>query len=258
MRALIRFSLAIGLYCACAGLSGQTVSAQSDKSPAKPDVPQTGASKPGRDRWQIKTASDADAKEINHTPVKSTVESLFSLPRPVDMPMDSYTPFFQEHRARPAETTVWTIEADVTDCRLMPDGDYRVTLKGASGKTMVLEMPNPAPEYVDPQSPFAADLKTARGQFDNKFQPEKASKPVSGHARITGIGFFGRAYGGKKTEGNLIQLHPVLNVEWLDKPTEEFVVPKETPAKPVTKATAPVTKPEKPTKSNGKQKPTGH
>ena len=231
MRAFIRISLAIGIVCACAGMAG-TAFAQTEKSPAKPDGPQNGAVKPGKDRWLVKTASDADAKEINHTPVKSTVEKLLALPRPIDMPMDSYTPFFQEHRARPAETTVWTVEADVTDCRLMPDGDYRVTLKGASGQTMVLEMPDPDPQYVDPQSPFASDIKTARGQFSGKYQPEKVSKPLSGHARITGIGYFGRAYGGKKAEGNLIQLHPVLNVEWLNKPTEEFVVPKETAAKP--------------------------
>ena len=55
---------------------------------------------------------------------------------------------------------------------------------------------------------------------------------------------------GKKAEGNLIQLHPVLNVEWLDKPTEEFTVPKETPAKPP----APAKKPTKPTKSSSKTK----
>lgn len=219
-----RITLAVTVLVALSGLS--IAGAQT----AKPAT-----AKPARDRWSIKTASDAEAQEIDAAPTASTVEKLLAIPRPLDMPPDGSNPFFQQHRARPAETSVFSVEADVIDCRLMPDGDYRVTVRGASGKTMVLEMPNPAPEYVDPISKFAGQIKDSRAQFDSKFHPERALKAMSGHARIAGIGFFGRTYGSQKADGNIIQLHPVLNIEWLDKPTAEFTTPKETPAKsPVT------------------------
>jgi len=88
--------------------------------------------------------------------------------------------------------------------------------------TMVMEMPNPAPGFVDPASLFAKQIGEARAQFDTKFQPDRTAKPIVGHARITGIGYFGRAYGAAEPVGNLIQLHPVLKVEWLPKPSAEF------------------------------------
>src|SRR5205807_1382181 len=103
--------------------------------------------------------------------------------------------FFQNHRARPAEMTVFAVEADVVDARLMPDGDYRVTIKGASGKTLVLEMPDP--EFVDAKSKFADKIKSARETFDGKFKLAKSVKPTPAHARITGIGYFGRTYGNR-------------------------------------------------------------
>ena len=61
---------------------------------------------------------------------------------------------------------------------------------------------------------------------------DRTVKQVIGHARISGVGYFARAYGNKKVEGNLIQLHPVLKIEWLEKPTEEFVAPKADGEKP--------------------------
>jgi len=210
-----------------------------DKAKTTPDKPTAlqGARQGSRDRWLIKTASDAEAQEIDRKPQASSVEKLLAIPRPIDMPLDGSNPFFQNHRARPAETTVFSLEADIVDYRQMPDGDYQVTIKGASGKTLKLEMPNPAPEFVDPASKFASDVKAAREQFDGKFhpgKPEKADrtvKQVVGHARITGVGFFARNYGSSKVEGNLLQIHPVLKIEGLEKPTEEFVAPKEEQAK---------------------------
>jgi hypothetical protein len=144
MKAFHRIVLSAALLGMASGFALAGVSAQTgnpptekrkdDKPQAAPDKPASGMVKGGRDRWSIKTASDAEAKEIDRTPSKSTVEKLLAIPRPLDMPPDGSNPFFQEHRARPAETTVFSVEADVIDCRLMPDGDYRVTVRGASGK----------------------------------------------------------------------------------------------------------------------------
>ncbi len=186
-----------------------------DKKPA--------ASRPGKDRWLVKTASDADAKTVNQRPVKSTVEKLLGIPRPTDLPIGETPAAYQEKRVKPVETTVYTVEADIVECRLMPDGDYRVTIRGASGQTLVLEMPDPDPAFVSPNSPFAYAIKSAREQFETKFKPERTAKPIIAHAKVTGIGFFGRAFNKQsEVKGNLVQLHPVLQIEWMEKPSDEW------------------------------------
>ena len=230
---MVLFCLTVSLVgivpCTAQQTTGQ------EKKPAEPA--KQNDRKPGKDRWPVKTASDADAGEVNRKPTKTTVEKLLAMQRPIDLPVGETPEHYQNHRARPAETSVWTVEADVVDCRLMPDGDYRVTIRGASGKTLVLEMPKPEPEFVDPNSPFFKEIKAAREQFDSKTKPESTQKPLALHARITGIGFWARKWNRNaaanpsaspsptptpSTPENLIQLHPVLKLEWLDKPTKEF------------------------------------
>ncbi len=198
-----------------------------NKKPSDPKAPP----RPGKDRWLVKTASDTEAQAINPVPQKTTIEALLKLPRPATLPLKETPPAMQAHRAYPVEASVYTVEADIIACQAMPDGDYKVTLRGASGQTLVMEMPDPAPGFVDPASPFAKQIAEARTQFDGKFQPERTARPILGHARLTGIGYFGRAYGSQEPTGNLIQLHPVLKVEWLPRPTPEFSTPETKPAK---------------------------
>ncbi len=137
------------------------------------------------------------------------------------MPLAQSSPGYQTRRAAPVETTIYEVEADVVGCQLMPDGDYRVEIRGASGESLYLEMPDP--QFVDPQSPFAYAMKAARDQLEEKLHPERKPQTVLAHARVAGIGFFSRAYGkNAKPAGNLLQLHPVLEVAWLEKPTAQF------------------------------------
>ncbi|MCW3094687.1 MAG: hypothetical protein JWL77_305 [Chthonomonadaceae bacterium] len=235
MRHVASLRLYIGLFGVAATLPASPISAQqagttgSGASAGKTtdgkkqaDTTPPKAARPSRDRWLVKTASDRDAHSIDTVPQKTTVEHLLKLPRPAGLPYKETPPAMQEHRAYPVEASVYTVEVDIVSSQLMPDGDYKVTLRGASGETMVMEMPDPAPGFVDPAGLFAKQIGEARTQFDTKFQPDRTAKPTAGHARITGIGYFGRSYGAAEPVGNLIQLHPVLKVEWLPKPTAEF------------------------------------
>ena len=209
----------LGLWVS--GAQGQAAET-SAKSQARAKEAGISTPKPGKDRWTIKTTSDRGATKVNRKAQSTSVEKLLLLPRPKDYPLDGSNPAYQQERMAPVETTIFTVEADVVECRLMPDGDYRVVLQGPSGKTMVMEMPDPDPKFVSPESPFAYSIKAAREKFDQRFKPETTTRKIVGHARITGIGFFGRTYGKSKPEGNLIQLHPVLDVEWSEKPSVEF------------------------------------
>ena len=216
-----------GISCALVGWGGVSAFAQNPPQPAPlyhQDEKEPGKSKPARDRWGVKTGSDPDAAIVARKPVKTTVEKLLAMPRPESLPLSGPAPsVFQDHRLRPVETTVWAVEADITEFRAMPDGDYRVVIRGASGQTMTLEMPNPAPETVKPGSRFVKDIAKARQQFEAKMSPAKGVKPEAAHALITGIGFFGRSYRpDAAVTGNLIQLHPVLNIQWLARPTSSF------------------------------------
>jgi hypothetical protein len=103
----------------------------------------------------------------------------------------------------------------------MQDGDYRVVLRGAGGESIVMEMPDPT--FVDQSSPFYYAMKAARDKFASREKPEREKKSVLGHAKITGLGFFGRAYNkANQPKSNLIQLHPVIDFGWQDTASKDF------------------------------------
>jgi hypothetical protein len=205
--------LAITLACSPLASIGQQA-----PPPTRADAP----IRPGKDRWLVKTASDQGANDVNRRPEKTTVEKLRAIPRPADYPVGSTPGKYQTQRAGTVEKSLYTVDADVVECRLMPDGDYHVVIRGASGETMVLEMPDPSPVFTSPNSPFAYAIKSARDQFDAKVKPERTAMPLNLHARITGIGFFGRQYGKAPARGNLVQLHPVVDFDWQERATPEF------------------------------------
>jgi hypothetical protein len=210
--------LALLFALAAAWLAPLTIPARAQEdAPAPPALGQT-QFKPGRDRWPVKTATDDDANEIVAKPVPTTVEALLALPRPADMPLHEANPKYQSRRAKGVETTVYKVEAEVKECRLMPDGDYRVVIQGKSGKTLVLEMPNPDPQFVAPTGRFAKQIGAARQQFEAQCRPAVPMKTVAVGRRavITGIGFFGHTFRpDQPAEGNLVQLHPVVAIKWL-------------------------------------------
>src|SRR5262249_18743437 len=77
-------------------------------------------------------------------------------------------PDFQEKRKEPVETTVSQIEAHITALKLEQDGDYHLVLQGASGETMIGEIPTPRPGFVEASSPFLTNIRTARQAVDDK------------------------------------------------------------------------------------------
>jgi len=121
--------------------------------------------RPGSERWPVKTGTDPDdvADEI----VDTTVEEMVRFPRPDDMqPVTSLQPQYQSHRAPPTETTIWRLKAVVIALKMEADGDYHLVLQGASGETMIGEIPHPSPPYVGKSSPWNDQIKVARQAAD--------------------------------------------------------------------------------------------
>jgi hypothetical protein len=125
--------------------------------------------KPGVERWPVKTGTDPDVRKVVPRIVPITVEEMISIPRPGDMrsPTGDF-PAYQQHRSAPVETTIWRIDAEIIALKQEADGDYHLVLQGASGETMIGEIPTPRPPFVQNTSPWLANIKAARAAVDHK------------------------------------------------------------------------------------------
>lgn len=131
---------------------------------------QTLATKPGKERWPVKTGTDPDVGKVGANGiVDTTVEEMRQLPLPSDMqPPTQEFSTFQDQRSEPVETTVWRLTANVIELKREADGDYHLVLQGDSGETMIGEVPTPRPPFVAQTSPFLADIATVRAEIDDK------------------------------------------------------------------------------------------
>ena len=232
---------------------------------------------PGKERWPVKTGQDPDRDAVGKNIVNgqdlgagivlATVEELISMPRPAGMEDPKVDPpEFQSKRAGVAETTIWRVEGTITVLNQEADGDYHLVFQGASGATLVAEVPTPTTTFIG-DSPWLQNIQEARQAVDDKFlhtlspndfvlppggkklvprnslsgdfpgepimsfeMPESFRTPAEGEellmptfqtavkptaARITGVGLFDRAHGATGAAPNVIELHPVLKIEWL-------------------------------------------
>lgn len=135
--------------------------------------------KPGVERWPVKTGTDDDVALVGKNLiggtdfhpgiVPATVEDLIAFPRTPDMQdVKSDNPAFQSKRALPVEIVIWTLQVTVTAMKLEADGDYHLVLQGASGETMIGEVPMPNTTFLG-DSPWLDNIQAARQAVDDKF-----------------------------------------------------------------------------------------
>jgi hypothetical protein len=267
-------AVAAQIKAACGIFSGTPAAAQAHAAlPAMPEL----VTKPGTERWPVKTGQDPDrdavgkniinGNDLGAGIVPSTVEELISMPRPAGFEvLTADPPAFQDKRSQPVETTIWQVEVTVTVLNQEADGDYHLVIEGASGATMVAEVPTPSTTFIG-DSPWLANIQEARQAVDDQLlhtvSPQDFVLPPGGtklvpknslsgdfpaprmanfklpesfrtlaegeegqmptfqtavkptNARITGVGFFDRAHGATGAAPNVIEIHPVLKIEWL-------------------------------------------
>ena len=145
------------------------------------------ATKPGVERWPVKTGQDAGRNAVGKNViaghdlgagiVTATVEELITAARPADMadPRQRY-PAYQATRAVPVETTIWQVDVTIIAMKLEADGDYHLVLQGASGETMIAEVPTPTVQYVG-DSPWLANMRDARQAIDSKLVQPLTAMP---------------------------------------------------------------------------------
>jgi hypothetical protein len=182
--------------------------------------------------------------------VDSSVEEMINLPRPpglTDLTADP--PEFHAKRAAPVEFTIWQVKADITFIKKENDGDLHMVLTDANGNTMVAESPIPRSPFVENTSPWLDAMAQVRTKIAEKFGSQFAGKQLAsttpgaglvqapathpgGHAAlfeaiapfqariqptaavVTGVGFFDRFHGQTGVAKNVIELHPVLDIEF--------------------------------------------
>ncbi len=154
-------------------------------------------------RWSVKTGTDQDAGLVNLNSVTSaTIAGLGALPTPSSYPSNS--------RIQPTETTVFAVNATLTQYKLEGDSDYHMVLSDGNGHTMIAEIPDPS--CVGGSSPFLSDIQTARQVFDNHYTATTSFQNANVPVCITGVGFFDEIHGQNGVAPNGVEIHPVLNV----------------------------------------------
>ena len=163
----------------------------------------------GVERWPVKTGTDADSRLVNLNSVTSTtIANLVALPAPAKLP---------ENRVQPTETTVFVLNATLTEFKLESDSDYHLVISDPGGKTMIAEIPSPT--CVGAGSPFATGISNARSEFNARFTATTSFKTANIPVQIKGVGFFDFLHGQTGVAPNGIELHPILGFACLASPT---------------------------------------
>ena len=159
----------------------------------------------GVERWSVKTGTDADAGLINlQSTTKTTIASLSSLPAPTTLPANN--------RIQPTETTVFQLNATLTEYKLETDSDYHLVLSDGSGNTMISEIPSPA--CVGSSSVLLPSIQKARSEFDANYTVTSSFQTANVPVIVTGVGFFDFLHGQTGVAPNGIELHAVLDIQF--------------------------------------------
>jgi len=157
----------------------------------------------GKERWAVKTGTDADAAQVQVSSFTPTsIASLIGLAPPNPLPPSNRVP--------PVETTMWVVNATLTSYKLEDDSDYHLVLRDDAGQTMIAEIPSP--DCVGSGSPFANQIRNARLEFDARLQASKTFQVANLPVEVRGVGFFDFKHGQTGVAPNAIELHPVLDI----------------------------------------------
>jgi len=168
----------------------------------------------GVQRWHIKTLDDAYVNTINWTPTNDTVTDLTNQPVPA-----GYAEYNDTTRYAPVETTSYTVQAILQGWKIEADHDFHLVLADPNDPnvTMIAEIPDPnCSDACD--GGFSSDFGAMRAKLTNCFgqAPTSFTNFPSGLVvNITGIGFFDVIHGQTGVAPNGIELHPVLNIDWV-------------------------------------------
>jgi hypothetical protein len=154
----------------------------------------------GRERWDVKTLTDADASQVNLVPQVATVADLIDLPAPVD----------PTSRVR-QEFNTYQLTGTITFAKLEADNDVHMVLTDGDGRTMIIESPcGDCAQHSIVHDQIATVRQIVETQFPTAANGgrEHTAVPVT----VTGVAFFDRLHGQDGVAPNGIELHPILSL----------------------------------------------
>jgi hypothetical protein len=167
----------------------------------------------GVERWSVKTGTDADVGSINLSTSSSiSIATMRSWTAPSPIPANN--------RVSPQETTVWVLNATLTQYKAEGDSDYHLVLSDSSGRTLIGEIPSPS--CVSSSSRFRTGIQNARSQFDAVLTATGSFKTANVPVRIMGVGMFDFLHGQTGVAPNGIEIHPILDIVFNPGNTSDF------------------------------------
>lgn len=161
----------------------------------------------GKERWDVKTLTDAGINKINFTPDTITIDSLIKI-----MPnrrIGNTLPRFG------IEFKTYVIKCSIREYRKEDDGDYHlvlVSLKDTS-KTMIGEIPNPFCSSVF-ISQYVSKFAETRTYFEQSIILRR-NKTKRGIYLIYGVAFYDKKHSQIGVATNGIEIHPILSIKKL-------------------------------------------
>jgi len=169
----------------------------------------------GVERWSVKTGTDADIGRVNvASSSPNTIVTMRGWTAPNPIPANN--------RVSPFETTVWVLNATLTQYKLESDSDYHLILSDAAGNTLIAEIPLPA--CVGSGSPFLSGITNARAAFNARFTPTSSFQTANIPVQIKGVGMFDFLHGQTGVAPNGIELHPVIDIIFNPTNTPDFSI----------------------------------
>lgn len=157
----------------------------------------------GKDRWDVKTLSDAGATSINYTPSPISIINLISIP--LSNTIGGTTPRFG------IEFNTYSITCHIREYKLSSDGDYHLVLQDISNPsiTMIGEIPDPYCESLKQSIRFDQIIQ-ARKDFKNTLLvTEQVDTSVY---IVTGVAFYDKVHGQLGAASNAVEIHPILTI----------------------------------------------
>jgi len=173
----------------------------------------------GQERWDIKTLTDPDATIFkNATATDATVAQLISQTPPAklaDTRDDSEKHLYHVH----ALLIGWKIEKGTSSGTTIPDLDFHMVIADPKNtkKQMIIEVPNPSCKGVC-RSAFLNKFKVARTTVTSKLgnpTGDMVELPKPWVIDVTGPGFFDFSHRQDGLAPNCIEIHPVLEISFV-------------------------------------------
>jgi hypothetical protein len=168
----------------------------------------------GVQRWHIKTLGDAYVNTINWTPQSVTVDQLRAAAVPTN-----YDQYNDTTRYAPWETKSVTVRATLVGWKIETDHDYHIVIADLThpSDTMIIEPPDPTCSSAC-DGGFANYFSAVRTKLTNCFgQPPTYFTNVSSGivVDVTGVPEFDAIHGQTGVAPNGIEIHPVLNLNFV-------------------------------------------